>query len=120
MGSAIKAMGIILAVVQGLAVLIGAVSMGFVGVIVIMIGGFAILLSTLIIIAIGETLDNTEYLRAAINTLTHKIERMEKSGDPSTSSYPASNGSQGGRSIPTWQRVEMEQQKKQQEQQEQQ
>ncbi len=119
MGSAIKTMGIINAVVQGLTIVVGAIAMQESGFLVFIVGAFFLILSTMLILAVGEILEMTDALCGAVSTLTYKVEQLEKglSGEKNQAvkqGMPAAVGAQDYKNLPAWKRVELEQAGKEQ------
>lgn len=118
MGSCIKIMGIIAAVVQGICILFAAVTAGVEGAILLIICAFAVILNTLIIVAIGNILETSDSLRSAVSTLLYKVEKLEKQQESTTprgGSIPVASSVRAVdyQNLPAWQRVEMEREQRQ-------
>ena len=114
MGSLIKFLGIICGIIQAIGTLILTFSSEE-GLLILIVGGFTTVLTTLLICTIGNISDRCEQLAEYVSYLSEQIHKLnkqldseggqEKSAQPTTAVLP------DGR-IPAWKRVEMDAQKK--------
>jgi hypothetical protein len=117
MGSLIKMLGIIFGIVQAIGTLILTFSSDA-GLLVLIVGGFTTVLTTLLICTIGNISDRCEQLAEYVSYLSEQIHKLnnqldseggqEKTAQPTTAVLP------DGR-IPAWKRVQMEAQNRENE-----
>lgn len=114
MGSLIKFLGIICGIIQAIGTLILTFSSEE-GLLILIVGGFTTVLTTLLICAIGNIYDRCEQLTEYVSYLSEQIHKLNKQlgseGRQEQTAQPATAVLPDGR-IPAWKRVEMDAQKK--------